>query len=180
MNLILFNTTFLQDGIKTNMQWNDDSTGSQCKGTFSTSYSILPLFSSLDLIGCVEGSLWKTRAVIHPQPSCVSINCPGLSLLHHSLSITNLLGVDEWLHTPAAFLSCCFSKGDVPLHLPCCFSPRDIKAIYVPLWYPQALTVFGEIQKSLESVMSNINNHGKNRREFLNTKTLPGNIKTRN
>lgn len=130
------------------------------------------------LIACVEGALCKTRDVIHLQPSCVSINCSGLSLLYCSQSITKLLWVV--LCTPAAFLCCCFSTGDVPLHLPRCFWPWDTKAISIPLGCPQALMVFGEIQKSLESVRSNTNNHGKNKREFWNTTTLPSNVKSRN
>lgn len=35
-------------------------------------------------------------------------------------------------------------------------------------------------QNSLEYVRSNINNHGKNKRELLNTETLPGNFKKSN
>lgn len=127
---------FYRMELKPILQWNDDSTASQCKATFSTSCSTLPSLSSLDLIVCVEGAPCKTRDVIHLQASCVSINCPVLSLLYCSLSITNLLWVNERLCTPAAFLSCCFSKGDVPLHLPRCLWPWDIKAIYFPLGYP--------------------------------------------
>lgn len=51
------------------------------------------LLSSLDLIVYVEGALWKTRDVIHLQPSCFSTNCPGLSLLCCSQSVTNVLWV---------------------------------------------------------------------------------------
>lgn len=162
--------------LKTILQWNDDSTGSQCKATFSTSHSILPSLSSLDLIACVEGALCKTRDVIHLQPSCVSTNCPGLSLLYCSQSITNLLWGAGQLFLQLFFL---FAFPKEMCHCICWFWPWDIKAIYIPLGYPQALMAFGEIQKSLESVRSNTNNHGKNKRELLNTTTLPGNVNAR-
>lgn len=46
---LIFSTKhFYRIELKPILQWNDDSTRSQCKATFSTSYSISPSLSSLD------------------------------------------------------------------------------------------------------------------------------------
>lgn len=107
--LIFLTKHFYRIELKPILQWNDDSTRSQCKATFSTSYSISPSLSSLDLIACVEGALCKTRDVIHLQPSCVSIDCSGLSLLYCSQSITKLLWVA--LHPCSFSLLLLFHRG---------------------------------------------------------------------
>lgn len=117
------------------MQWKEDSIRSHCKAIFSTSYSILPLFSSLDLTVCVEEALRKTR-VCNQSWTFLCLN--KMPCIHPSSTATypssSLLKVkNKWLCTHGVFLSCYFSKGGMPFNLSHCFLAWDIKAIYIAL-----------------------------------------------
>lgn len=108
---------------------------SQCKAIFSTSYSILPLFSSLDLIVCVEEALCKTRVC---NKSWTFLHLDKMPCIHPSALATypssSLLKVkNKWLCTHGVFLSCYFSKGGMLFNLPHCFLAWDINAISIAL-----------------------------------------------
>lgn len=121
--------------LKTITQWEIYSIRSKCKAMFSTSYGISPLFSSLDLIVCVEEALCKTRIC---NQSWASLHLDKMSCIHPSSIATypssGLLKVkNKWLYTHGFFLSCYFSKGGMPFNLPRCFLAWNIKAIYIAL-----------------------------------------------
>jgi len=163
------------------MQWKD-SIRSQYKGIFSTSHSISLLFSSLDLIACVAEALCKTRVC---NQSWTSLCLDTMPCIHPSSTATypssSFLKVkNKWLCAHRAFLSCYFSKGGMPFNLLLCFLAWDIKSIFIALSAVGMSTssgVFGGKKKELGDMRSNINNHGKNKREFFITKPYLATLK---